>query len=71
MSIRPETFPPAGTDGAVYQSWLRRHIATLERLQVRRIETVAQTKLALDRSIERAALEITNLKAQQTIGSIR
>lgn len=69
--IRYESTPPDGTDGAAYQSWLRRHIATLEQLQAQRIELVARQKAEGDAAIERAAREIANLKAQQTIGSVQ
>lgn len=68
MSIRAEAYPPPNTDGAAYQSWLRRHIAKLEARQADRIELVAAQKKALDESVEKAAREIDNLRTQQTIG---
>lgn len=65
--IRYESTPPDDTDGAAYQSWLRRHIAKLERMQALRIESRDVTLRRLDATIERAEREIDNLKAQQTI----
>lgn len=67
MSIRYE-FTRSDIDGAAYQSWLRRHIAVLEGLQETRVQMVAERKKQLDATVERAAREIVNLKAQQTIG---
>ncbi len=63
--IRYETNTPMSQLG------LRQRIARLERQQADRIETVADVKKKLDDTIERAQLEIENLKAQQTIGVAR
>lgn len=53
------------------QSKLRHHIANLELLQEKRIALVAERKADMDASIERAQLELENLKTQQTIVGVR
>lgn len=66
MTVRYEAYAPP-VDGAAYQRWLRQRIEKLERQQADRIEIVADVKQKLDDTVERAAREIENLKAQQTI----
>jgi hypothetical protein len=69
MSVRYEV--TSSLDGAQYQSWLRRRIAKLEAIQAQRIESRADVLEKIDQVIERADLELANLKAQQTIGSVK
>lgn len=66
--IRYESTPPNDID---YQSWLRRHIARLEKLQAQRIELVVEQKRQGDAAIERATRELDNLKSQLTIGVVK
>ena len=68
--IRYEQSPPT-SDGAAYQSWLRRRIAKLETQQAARVELTVQKKKEMDDAIERAELEIRNLRAQQTMGVVK
>lgn len=63
--------PPVGLDGAAYQSWLRRRIGNLRRLQVQRIAIGERQKKEIDTAIERADREIANLEAQVTIGAVK
>lgn len=67
--IRYET--TSELDGAAHQRWLRHRIEKLERQQADRIESVADVKQRLDESVARAAREIANLKARQTIGAVK
>lgn len=66
--IRYESTPAPGTP---VQRWLRRHIATLERIQRERVAAVAEQKKVLDASIVRAQRELDSFRAHQTIGSVR
>lgn len=66
--MRYESMPPVGVP---HQAWLRRRIAHLEDAQARRRAEGQEVKDLIDRSVNRAQLEIDNLKAQQTIGAVR
>lgn len=55
------------TDQNSYQSWLRRHVATLEEQQARRIALVAERRKMEDAIIEEKQRQITNLRAQLTL----
>lgn len=69
--IREQITPPSDLDGAAYQSWLRRRIVNLENIQAQRIAVAAEQKRLIDVKVQRAQLEITNLKNQQTIGGVK
>jgi hypothetical protein len=58
------------TDNAAYQSWLRRRIATLERLHTQRLELVAAERERVDALLVVKQQEIDNLKVQLTTRGI-